>query len=465
MEKMSMSSSASAGGAAALGSAPVAGLLLRYSLPAIAGMIAVSLYNIVDSIFIGRWVGPDALTALGVAFPLKNVAFAFGMLLGIGGAAVCSIRMGAGDMDGARRVLGNVAVLNVIVGVVFCCAGMLVLDPVLLLFGASAQTLEPARDFMRVFLLSLPIGYSLFNLTHIMRASGYPYRAMCSLILTVICNAAFAPVLIWWLGWGIFGAALATSLGYIVGALMILAYLMQRRHVIRLERIKLSLKSLRLTARNVGYMVRLGLSTFLCEAAIATMMFVGNSVFIRYLGEDGVAAFSIACYFFPIIFMVYNAIAQSAQPILSYNYGASQPARVRSAFRLALWTAVVCGVVAFLVTEFFTEAIVGMFVDTHCPAYRIAVEGLPLFAAGFVCFGVNIVSIGYFQSVERDRPAMAVTLLRGFILVLLCFWLMPVVMGVPGIWLAVPAAETLTLLFVLTIYCRGREKESTCPHE
>ena len=127
MEKMSMSSSASAGGAAALGSAPVAGLLLRYSLPAIAGMIAVSLYNIVDSIFIGRWVGPDALTALGVAFPLMNVAFAFGMLLGIGGAAVCSIRMGAGDMDGARRVLGNVAVLNVIVGVVFCCAGMLVL--------------------------------------------------------------------------------------------------------------------------------------------------------------------------------------------------------------------------------------------------------------------------------------------------------------------------------------------------
>lgn len=142
---------------------------------------------------------------------------------------------------------------------------------------------------------------------------------------------------------------------------------------------------------------------------------------------------------------------------MSYNYGASQPERVRSAFRLALMTAIGCGITAFLVTELFTEHIVGLFVEQGCMAYNIALHGLPLFAAGFVCFGINIVSIGYFQSVERDRPAMAITLLRGFILVLLCFWLMPILMGVPGIWLAVPAAETVTLLFVLTIYCRGKK--------
>ena len=298
------------------------------------------------------------------------------------------------------------------------------------------------------------------------RLDGSPNYAMVCNIVPALINIFLDWLFIYVFRWGMFGAALATSLGYIIGALMILVYLLQRRHVIRLERIKLSRKSLRLTVRNVGYMMRLGLSTFLCEAAIATMMFVGNYVFIHYLGEDGVAAFSIACYFFPIIFMIYNAIAQSAQPILSYNHGAAQPERVRSAFRLALWTAVACGVAAFLVTEFFTEEIVGMFVDTRYPAYDIAVQGLPLFAAGFVCFGVNIVSIGYFQSVERARPAMMVTLLRGFILVLLCFWLLPILMGTPGIWLAVPAAETLTLLFVLTIYCRGRKRNATTrPHE
>lgn len=189
------------------------------------------------------------------------------------------------------------------------------------------------------------------------------------------------------------------------------------------------------------------------------MMFVGNYVFIRYIGEDGVAAYSIACYFFPIVFMVYNAIAQSAQPILSYNFGAGRPDRVKTAFQLSLITAIGCGVLVFVLTALFSHQVVSMFVDRNTPAYDIAVKGLPLFASGFVCFGINMVSIGYFQSVKRDRPAMYVTILRGFIFILLCFWLLPIMLGVAGIWLAVPMAEFLTFLFVLTIYCRGRKGE------
>ena len=161
-------------------------------------------------------------------------------------------------------------------------------------------------------------------------------------------------------------------------------------------------------------------------------------------------------YFFPIIFMVYNAIAQSAQPILSYNFGAGNPERVRAAFLLALLTAISCGVVVFAVTTLFSAQITSWFIDSSYPAHDLAVKGLPLFASGFVCFGINIVSIGYFQSVERDRPAMAITLLRGFILILFCFWLMPILWGVPGIWLAVPVSELLTFLFVITIYCRRK---------
>ena len=255
-----------------------------------------------------------------------------------------------------------------------------------------------------------------------LRLDGSPNYAMVCNVIPALINIGLDYYFIFELGWGMFGAALATSLGYIVGALMILVYLFQPRHELHFCKIKWSMKSLRLTIRNVGYMCRLGASSFLCEAAIATMMFAGNYVFIRYLGEDGVAAYSIACYFFPIVFMVYNAVAQSAQPILSYNYGVGHRDRVRAAFRLALIT------------------------------------GLPLFASGFVFFGINIVSIGYFQSVERDRPAMAVTLLRGFVLVLICFAVLPLCWGVPGIWLAVPVSELLTFLFVLTIYCRGIQK-------
>ena len=189
------------------------------------------------------------------------------------------------------------------------------------------------------------------------------------------------------------------------------------------------------------------------------MMFVGNLVFIHYLKEDGVAAFSIACYFFPIIFMVYNAIAQSAQPIISFNYGLNETLRVRRAYLLALKTAIGCGICFALVTIFCSKDIVAMFIDRSYPAYDIAVEGLPLYACGFVFFAINIVSIGYFQSVERAKYATFITLLRGFILLALCFYGLPLLLGKPGIWLATPLAELLTTLFILIIYINRKRKE------
>ena len=266
------------------------------------------------------------------------------------------------------------------------------------------------------------------------RLDGSPNYAMLCNAVPAVINIVLDYVFIFILGWGMTGAALATSLGYIVGAGMILGYLGRRRNVVRLCRVKTSRKSMRLTLRNVGYMCRLGLSTFLCEGAIAMMMFAGNYVFIRYLGEDGVAAFSIACYFFPIIFMVYNAIGQSAQPILRLGF--------------------------FGLTALFSRWIVAMFIDSSCPACAIAVRGLPLFASGFVFFAVNIVSIGYFQSVERPRPAMAVTVLRGFVFMAACFFGLPLLLGVEGIWLAVPLAEALTFAVVAAIYGRTRLKSA-----
>ncbi len=439
------------------GSMHIPTLFRKLLIPTVLGMVFSAIFIITDGIFVGKGIGSDALAAVNITAPLFLINTGVALMFGIGASVVASIHLSHNKPKVARINVTQAIIVSSLLLIAYAIVILCNIEQVACLLGSSERLLPLAVEYMHWFVPFLVFSALLSSGMFFVRLDGSPNYAMVCNIIPALINIFLDYLFIYVFRWGMFGAALATSLGYIVGALMILCYLLQKQHIIHLERIKLSIKSLRLTIRNVGYMIRLGLSTFLCEAAIATMMFVGNYVFISYLGEDGVAAFSIACYFFPIIFMVYNAIAQSAQPILSYNYGASQPERVRSAFRLALMTAIGCGMTAFLVTELFTEHIVGLFVEQGCMAYNIALHGLPLFAAGFVCFGINIVSIGYFQSVERDRPAMTITLLRGFILVLLCFWLMPILMGVPGIWLAVPAAETVTLLFVLTIYCRGKK--------
>ena len=228
------------------------------------------------------------------------------------------------------------------------------------------------------------------------------------------------------------------------------------RYIIRLNRIKFSQKSLLLTIRNIGYMIKLGISAFISEASIACMMFLGNYVFIRHLGEDGVAAFSIVCYFFPIIFMVYNAIAQSTQPIISYNFGADLPIRVRETLYLSIRTALLCGICFFAITALCSQYIVALFIDRSYAAFEIAEKGIPYFAIGYIFFAFNMVGIGYYQSIERARRATIITLLRGVIFMLIGFFALPPFLGVPGIWLAVPLAELLTTIYIIGVYLKDR---------
>lgn len=440
------------------GTMEVSTLFRKLLIPTVLGMIFSAIFIITDGIFVGKGIGSDALAAVNITAPLFLVNTGIGLMFGIGASVVASIHLSHGKVKVARINVTQAVVVSSLLVIAYILFILLNAEKVALWLGSSPRLLPLAIEYMHWFVPFLAFSTLLSSGMFFLRLDGSPNYAMVCNVIPALINIGLDYYFIFELGWGMFGAALATSLGYIVGALMILVYLFQPRHELHFCKIKWSMKSLRLTIRNVGYMCRLGASSFLCEAAIATMMFAGNYVFIRYLGEDGVAAYSIACYFFPIVFMVYNAVAQSAQPILSYNYGVGHRDRVRAAFRLALITVVSCGLLVFILTLLFAHPITEMFISSEYPAHHIAAEGLPLFASGFVFFGINIVSIGYFQSVERDRPAMAVTLLRGFVLVLICFAVLPLCWGVPGIWLAVPVSELLTFLFVLTIYCWGIQK-------
>lgn len=436
----------------------IAALFRKLLLPTVLGMIFSALFVITDGIFVGKGVGSDALAAVNIVAPLWLFSTGVGLMFGVGASVVASIHLSHGQEKAARINITQSLVVSslLLIGtsILFCSFAPKVVQ----LLGGSERLTPLAVEYM-VWFVPFSVFTALLNSgMFFLRLDGSPNFAMLCNIVAAVLNIALDYLFIFPFGWGMFGAAIASAIGTTVGALMIVVYLSRRKCRLRFYPVKLSRKSMRLTRRNVGYMCRLGSSAFLCEVAIACMMFVGNIVFIRYLKEEGVAAFSIACYFFPIIFMVYNAIAQSAQPIISYNHGLNETARVRRAYLLALKTALVCGACFALITAFFSPQIVSMFIDRSYPAYEIASKGLPLYATGFIFFAINIVSIGYFQSVERARYATFITLLRGFILLTACFFGLPLLLGNPGIWLATPLAEMLTSLFILIIYIRAKKQ-------
>lgn len=261
------------------------------------------------------------------------------------------------------------------------------------------------------------------------------------------------------LGWGVMGAALASTISIVLGGAIVLRYLLRGARTLRLYPLKRSRKSLRLMWRNIGYQCRIGSSALLGEATMAVLMFTGNRVFMHYLGDAGVGAFGVACYYMPFIFMIGNAIAQSAQPIISYNFGRMEWPRVVAARRIALLTALGCGALVALCFSAAPRLLVSLFLDPADRAAQIAAAGFPLFAPGCICFVLNLAVIGYFQSLERLTAATLFALLRGALLLVPCFVLLPRLLGVPGIWLALPLSETLTFLCIvgwIAVRRRGR---------
>ena len=446
------------------GSMEISRLFRKLLVPTLLGMVFSAAFVITDGIFVGKGIGSDALAAVNITAPVFMLTTGLGLMFGLGGSVIASIHLSHGKVKVARIITTQSIAVSSLIMVVMSFFVCLFAPEVSSLLGAS-ERLEPlAAEYMYWYVPFLVFSSLLVSGSFFVRLDGAPKFSMWCTVIPAVLNMILDYLFIFPFGWGMMGAALASSLGTIVGGVMILVYLWGRAKTVRFIRIKRSWKSFRLTCRNVGYMCKLGVSSFLCEGTIAYMMLIGNYVFISHLGEDGVASFSIACYFFPIIFMVYNAIGQSAQPILSYNLGAGLMPRVKAARRLAFQSAVGFGSVFCLFTWLFRHQIVGMFIDTAYPAYGFASDGLPLFAIGFIFFAVNIVSIVYFQSMERPVVATWITVMRGFVFMTLSFLTLPHLAGTPGIWLSVPLAESLTFLLVVFIFAgqRLRQRHRCC---
>lgn len=247
------------------------------------------------------------------------------------------------------------------------------------------------------------------------------------------------------------GTALASSLAMTLGGVMALGYLLFSAKTLWLQRLKWSIRSLRYSLRNIGYQCKIGSPAFIGEITMAVLAFMGNQVFMHYLGDKGVGAFGIACYYTPFCFMVGNAIAQSAQPIISYNFGLGNLQRVSKALRIALGTAVACGLLSTAAFCLFPHLLVGLFVDPKCAAGRLAIEGFPYFSMAFVFFIVNLIFVGYYQSIEHIGKATTYSLVRGFLYLVPSFLFMPLLLGEIRIWLALGVSELLTTCTILIV--------------
>ncbi len=429
---------------------PVAVLLWRYSLPAIVGMAATSLYNLIDAVYIGQWCGPFAITAMALVFPIMNLTVAVGALVGLGCAASASISLGQRDMNRAFRILGHCLVLGSIFGVVFGWVPLPWLTPILRFFGADGATLQPARDFMLVTLLGFPLTSSFMNLNHLMRASGYPKKAMVSLIISLVVNVVTAPVFIKFLGWGMTGAALATVLGQAVALLWVLMHFCRRSSVLHLKR-----GIYKLSGPIVRRICTVGMPPCALNIVGCVIVVVFNRLFEAYDGPMGVGAYGIVNRVLFLFVMVVLGITQGMQPIAGYNLGLGKFCRVRRVLLLAMLWATGITTVGFVLVMGFPREIVGLFVEAEdanaSRLMEIATHGIRLITLIFPLVGSQIVISNFFQAIGRPVMSMFLSLTRQLIFLLPCLMLLPSWLGESGIWLSQAVADALSVILGFTV--------------
>ena len=432
------------GAAAELGTERIRKLLVQYAVPAIIAMTASSLYNMVDSVFIGHGVGPLAISGLALTFPLMNLAAAFGSLVGVGASTLVSMRLGQRDYETAQRVLGNVVVLNFIIGVLFGVAMLVFLTPVLYFFGASEATAGYARDYMTIILAGNVVTHMYLGLNAVLRSAGHPQRSMYATILTVALNTVLDPLFIYGFGWGIRGAAVATILAQVVGLGWQFRMLSDRRELLRFRR-----GIYRLHRKIVGDILAIGMSPFLMNLAACFIVILINKGLKEYGGDLNIGAYGIVnrlAFFFVMIVMGIN---QGMQPIAGYNYGARQFDRVHRVLKLTILGATCVTTAGFLMGELAPRLAVSAF-TTDEELLRLSVDGMRI---AFVCFpliGFQMVTTNFFQSIGMAGRAIFLSLSRQLLFLLPALLFLPRFFaehtpwdGSWGVWCAMPVSDLL----------------------
>ena len=431
-----------------LGTEKIGKLLKQYALPAIIAQTASSLYNMVDSIFIGQGVGPLAISGLAVTFPLMNLSVAFGTLVGAGAATMLSVLLGQKNYKAANKVLGNVVSLNIIIGLLFMAVALIFIDPILYFFGASENTLPYAKEYIKIILYGNVITHLYFGLNAAMRSSGSPKKAMGLTIFTVIFNTILDPIFIFVFDMGIAGAAWATVIAQIVAMLVVLHHFSNRTRPFHFEKGIASL-DLRVAKDSLA----IGLGPFLMNAAACLVTLFINQQLREYSGDLGIGAYGITNRFAFMFIMICMGLNQGMQPIAGYNYGARKYSRVKEVYRKTVRLGVLITTICFIIGVFAPQIAVGIFTrDAELTA--LASRALRITLMVFPIVGFQMISTNFFQSLGMVQKSVILSLSRQILFLLPLLYVLPLKFGSDGVWMSFPIADTISTL--MTIYMLGR---------
>ena len=440
-------------------------LLWQYALPAIIGTMVNSLYNVIDRVFIGHWVGDNALAGLGLVLPIMNITAAVGMLVGAGSASRISIYLGKKDLNTAEKIAGTSFLMTLILTGIVIIALLIFLKPVLMFAGASEVTYPYARDFLIIFLPGNIFLSLCFNFNNMMRASGYPKKAMITMLISVVANIILAPIFIHVLGWGIKGAAIATVISMVIGFCFVMEHFMNPNSFI-----KLRLKNFQLDKKIMWDITSIGMSPFLMQVAASAVIFMiihqlrtyagGNS----HMGDMAIGAYTIANTLVMLIAMIVIGLTQGMQPIVGYNYGAKNFERVKETliYTIKVGVAITCfGAVLGL---FFPHLFVKMF-GPGPDLSELSANALRLMVICFPVVGFQIVVTNFFQCIGQAGKSIFLSLTRQFLFLVPALIILPHYFQLNGIWLSIPLADllatiTTAILFIMQIRLWKKEELS-----
>jgi len=429
-----------------LGTEKIGKLIFKYSLPAIVGTVVMALYNIIDRIFIGQGVGPLAISGLALTFPFMILLMAFGMLIGAGSAARISITLGENNREKAEKILANAFTLTLIISGTVVILSYIFMSDLLRLFGGTEKTIRYAEDFMRIIIPGGIFSALSFGFNNIMRASGYPRKAMYTMIICAVLNAVLDPIFIFWFHWGIQGAAIATNISYIVGTVWVLSHFMKKDSNLRFKR-----KNFRLQKDIVMSIISIGLSPFSMQLATSFVIILVNSTLIHYGGDLAIGAFGIINSINTLIIMVIIGLNQGTQPIIGYNYGAKLYDRMFRTLKYAVVLATIITTVGFVIGTFMPTMIASLFTrDVELQA--IATKALRISVTMFPIIGFQIVVTNFFQSIGKAKISIFLSLTRQFLFLVPCLLILPPVFGLAGTWSSIPVSDGLsTIVTAITI--------------